>query len=129
MNGAKKIHFVGIGGVGMAALAVLLKNRGWDVSGCDVAAGARTRWLEGLGVGFSCGHDVAHLSDGCEVVVTPAVSRDNPERAAASGRVRMRGEVLADVVNAAPDSIAVCGSHGKTTTATFTARLLLALGE
>ena len=125
----KKVHFTGIGGVGMAALAVLLKNRGCDVSGCDISRSARTHWLESLGVHVDIGHSPAHVVDADEVIATPAVSRGNPELSAAKGRVRMRGEVLAEIVNASDDSIAVCGSHGKTTTATFVAKLLLALGE
>ena len=113
----------------MAALAVLLKNRGCAVSGCDLSQSARTDWLESLGVSVALGHNPAHVEGVDEVVATPAVARDNPELVASAGRVRMRGEVLAEVVNAAADSIAVCGSHGKTTTATFVAKLLLALGE
>ena len=113
----------------MAALAVLLKNRGCVVSGCDLSRSARTDWLESLGIPVALGHDPAHVDGVDEVVATPAVARDNPELLASTGRVRMRGEVLAEIVNAAPDSIAVCGSHGKTTTATFVAKLLLALGE
>ena len=129
MNGQRTVHFIGIGGVGMAALAVLLKNRGCEVSGCDLSRSARTDWLESLGVPVALGHDPAHVDGVDEVVATPAVARDNPELVVSAGRVRMRGEVLAEIVNAAPDSIAVCGSHGKTTTATFVAKLLLALGE
>ena len=113
----------------MAALAVLLKNRGCAVSGCDLSRSARTDWLESLGVSVALGHDPAHVEGVDEVVATPAVARDNPELVASAGRVRMRGEVLAEIVNGATDSIAVCGSHGKTTTATFVAKLLLALGE
>ncbi len=129
MNGQRTVHFIGIGGVGMAALAVLLRNRGCAVSGCDLSRSPRTDWLESLGIPVAFGHDPAHVEGAGEVVATPAVARDNPELIASSRRVRMRGEVLAEVVNAAPDSIAVCGSHGKTTTATFVAKLLLALGE
>ena len=115
----------------MAGLAVLLKSRGHDVSGCDVHASQRTRWLEREGVRFFEGHSPVHIAEIDEVIVTPAVPADEPElvRARASGaRVRSRGEALAEIVNAS-DSIAVCGSHGKTTTATWTAKLLLALGE
>ena len=129
MNGRRTVHFIGIGGVGMAALAVLLKDRGCAVSGCDLSRSARTDWLESLGIPVALGHDPAHVDGVDEVVATPAVARDNTELVASAGRVRMRGEVLAEIVNAAPDSIAVCGSHGKTTTATFVAKLLLALGE
>lgn len=126
----KKIHFIGIGGVGMAGLAVLLKARGHEVSGCDIRDSPRLDWLRREGVAVSVGHDPAHVAGMDAVVVTPAVRRENPEfRSAPPGRVRYRGEVLAEVVNAHPDAIAVCGSHGKTTTATWIARLLKALGE
>ena len=126
---ARKVHLIGIGGVGMAGLAVLLKARGCDVSGCDLKRTPRTDWLEAQGVRVLFGHDPAHVEEADEVIVTPAVRPDNPERVAAGPRLRLRGEVLAELVSATPDSIVVCGSHGKTTTATWIARLLLALGE
>ena len=126
-----RIHLIGIGGVGMAGLAVLLKARGHAVSGCDIRATPRTRWLEAQGIPVAIGHSSAHLADVDEVVITPAVRPEEPERVAAGEkgvRVRFRGEVLAEIANGC-ETIAVCGSHGKTTTATWIARLLLALGE
>jgi len=123
----KRIHLIGVGGVGMAGLAVLLKVRGHDVSGCDLKETARTRWLEARGIRVSIGHSPDHVRDVDEVIVTPAVRKDNPELLAAA-KVRYRGEVLAELVNQS-DGIAVCGSHGKTTTSTWIAKLLLALGE
>lgn len=125
----RRIHLIGIGGVGMAGLAVLLKARGHAVSGCDLHRSARTRWLEAQSIRVFVGHDPAHVAAADAVIVTPAVRPDNPERVAAAGRIRFRGDVLAELVSAAPDAIAVCGSHGKTTTATWIARLLLSLGE
>ena len=122
-----KIHLIGVGGVGMAGLAVLLKARGHEVSGCDLKATPRTRWLESQGIPVAVGHSPDHLKDADEVIVTPAVGRDNPERRACANP-RFRGEVLAELVNSS-DGIAVCGSHGKTTTATWIAKLLQALGE
>ena len=118
---------IGIGGVGMAALAALLKSRGHDVSGCDLRETPRTRWLESLGIAVSFGHDPVHVRGVDEVIATPAVAEDEPERLA-TANLRFRGDVLAEIVSGA-DSIAVCGSHGKTTTATWTAKLLRALGE
>ena len=126
---SSRAHLVGVGGVGMAALAVLLRNRGWEVSGCDIARSARTDWLESLGIRVETGHSPAHVCGVDLVVATPAVRADNKELAAAKCPVRLRGEILADIVSGSGDSIAICGSHGKTTTSTFTARLLLALGE
>ena len=124
-----RAHLVGVGGVGMAALAVLLRNRGWEVSGCDIARSARTDWLESLGIRVDIGHSPSHVHDCDLVVVTPAVRADSPELAAAKCPVRLRGNLLAEIVSDSKDSIAVCGSHGKTTTSTFIARLLIALGE
>ena len=132
MNKGKKYHFVGIGGVGMAGVAFLLRKAGNEVSGCDLHPSARTRWLEANGIPVAIGHSPSHVApdlDAC--VFTPAVPRDSPEfmaASAASCRVRYRGEILADIFNAA-DGIAVCGTHGKTTTATFIAKLLRALGD
>lgn len=128
----RKYHFTGIGGVGMAGIAFLLKKAGHDVSGCDLHATARTRWLEENGIRVAKGHSPSHVAPGLdECVFTPAVPKDNPEFAAASASpcaVRYRGEVLAGIFNAT-DGIAVCGTHGKTTTATFIAKLLRALGD
>ena len=123
----------------MAGLALLLKGRGHEVSGCDLHATPRTKWLERQGIAVFVGHDPAHLKNVDEVIVTPAVDEGNPElrtwrnAGGAHGSpgarpLRYRGEVLAQLVSA-DESIAVCGSHGKTTTATWIARLLLALGE
>lgn len=119
----------------MAALAFLAKARGDTVTGCDAYSSPRTRWLASLGIPVAEGHDPSHVEDADEVIVTPAVSPTNPEYVAAlkraaegSASVRYRGEMLAEIVSSR-ESIAVCGSHGKTTTSTFIARLLAALGE
>jgi UDP-N-acetylmuramate--alanine ligase len=124
----RSVHFIGIGGVGMAALAVLLKRRGMRVSGCDGHQSHRLKWLSSQGIEVSCGHSPDHASHDM-AVVTPAVSSSEPEVQAFSGRIRKRGEVLAEVVGSSGDSIAVCGSHGKTTTSTWIAKTLIALGE
>ena len=105
----KRIHLIGIGGVGMAGLAVLLKARGHVVSGCDLKPTARTRWLEAQGIPVAFGHSPDHVRDADLVIVTPAVRADNPEWLAASS-VRSRGEVLAEIVGES-DAIAVCGSQ------------------
>ena len=86
-----RIHFVGIGGVGMAGLAVLLKARGHQVDGCDLKATPRTRWLESLGIPVAIGHDAAHVDGHDLVIVTPAVAKDNPEYVVAESRRRCRG--------------------------------------
>ena len=111
----------------MAGLAVLMKARGDDVSGCDLAATPRTQWLESEGIKVAIGHDPKHVAEVDEVIVTPAVSADHPERRAVR-MIRSRGEALAELASSR-ETIAVCGTHGKTTTATWIAKLLLALGE
>ena len=117
----------------MAGVAFLLKKAGHDVSGCDLHASPRTRWLEGNGIPVATGHDAAHITSALDVCVfTPAVPKNNPEFSAAKSSacaVQYRGEALAEIFNAAADRIAVCGTHGKTTTATFIAKLLRALGD
>ena len=122
-------HLMGIGGVGMAGLAVLLKARGHAVTGCDLRDSPRLAFLRQAGIEVTLGHDPGHLAKADAVIYTPAVPADHPEFLAAGPRLRSRGETLAEIVSAAPDAIAVCGSHGKTTTATFVAKLLTALGE
>ncbi len=112
----------------MAALAVLMKGEGHEVDGCDAHPSRRTGWLESLGIPVAPGHAAEHAERADMVIATPAVDSENPEIAAARGKLRWRGEILAEIVSSR-DSIAVCGSHGKTTTATFTAKLLAALGE
>lgn len=127
----KRIHFMGIGGVGMAGLAFLLHRAGHIVTGCDKYASDRTRWLEANGMPVALGHGPGHLAQVDELIVTPAVPSTAPELQAARAAgipVRYRGAVLAELVNAA-DGIAVCGTHGKTTTSTFATKLLRALGD
>lgn len=124
------LHFMGIGGVGMAGVAALMKARGCEVTGCDLYRTARTEWLESIGIPVATGHSPGHLAGTHSLVATPAVPENSPELAAARKAgipVRYRGEVLAGIVSGC-DSVAVCGTHGKTTTSLFTTRLLQALG-
>ena len=124
-------HFVGVCGVGMAGVAWLLRAFGWTVTGCDEKRGRLADWLEGEGIGFAGPHDPGHvLSPPPDLVVrTPAVAEDAPELAAARAAgipVLARGEVLA-ALSERVSTVAVCGSHGKTTTSTFLSAILRAL--
>ncbi len=127
-----RAHFVGIGGVGMAGLAWLLRRLGSEVSGCDAKPDAPTcAWLRAGGIRVLGAHDAAHVAaEKPDLVVrTPAVHDDNPELAAARAAgvpVVARGELLAGL-SARFRTAAVCGSHGKTTTSTFLATILRAL--
>lgn len=126
----RRIHFVGIGGIGMAGLAELLHNQGYRISGSDVREGATVTRLKSLGVDVSIGHDAVHVGD-CDVAVTStAIRPGNPEveRARARGiPVIARAEMLAEVMRL-KDGIAVAGSHGKTTTTSLIAHVLDAVG-
>jgi len=123
---ARKVHFIGVGGYGMSALAMVLTQQGYQVSGSDVAASDRTRRLEQAGVEVHTGaHDAAYINGADVVVYSTQVPPDNPELAAARARglrVMHRSEVLAEFVNG--KSIAVAGTHGKTTTSSMIAFLL-----
>ncbi len=110
----RRFWFVGIGGAGMSALALVAKEWGAEVGGSDRARSSYVERLEGAGIPVAIGHDAANVPEGAEVIVSSAIGPDNPEVA---GRVvRRRGELLAELVSLRP-SIVVAGAHGKTTTA------------
>ena len=120
------IHFVGIGGIGMSGIAELLHNLGYAVQGSDLADNANTRRLRALGVPVTVGHDPANLAQARVVVASSAVGADNPEVADARARlipVVRRAEMLAELMRL-KWSIAVGGTHGKTTTTSLIAAVL-----
>jgi UDP-N-acetylmuramate--alanine ligase len=123
---ARRIHFVGIGGIGMSGIAEVLLNLGFEVSGSDVADSAVTRRLAGLGARVTRGHAAANLTRADVVVISSAVRPDNPEVVAAKERgvpVVPRAEMLSELMRL-KDGIAVAGAHGKTTTTSMVARVL-----
>lgn len=123
-------HFIGIGGVGMAAVAELLHARGQEVSGSDRDASANTARLEQLGITISIGHAAAHVDPGAIIVVSSAIRGSNPELAVARSRgqrIIHRSEALA-LAAAGLDFIAVAGAHGKTTTSGMLAAALTEAG-
>jgi len=120
------IHFVGIGGIGMSGIAEVLHTLGYTVQGSDIADGANVQRLRAAGIPVAIGHDAANLGDAQVVVVSTAVKRDNPEVAAARKRfipVVRRAEMLAELMRL-KWSIAVGGTHGKTTTTSLIAAVL-----
>lgn len=126
----KWIHFVGIGGVGMSGIAEVLLNLGYKVSGSDLKASKTTERLKGLGAIVSIGHNPANIGSSDVVVVSSAVSETNCEVTAARQRgipVIPRAEMLAELMRL-KYGIAVAGSHGKTTTTTLVACVLIAGG-
>ncbi|TIX51376.1 UDP-N-acetylmuramate--L-alanine ligase [Alteraurantiacibacter aquimixticola] len=124
------IHFVGIGGIGMSGIAEVMKNLGYSVQGSDIAESASVERLRARGIPVSIGHDAANLGDASVVVTSTAVKRDNPEVAAAiENRIPVvrRAEMLAELMRL-KSTVAVAGTHGKTTTTSMVATLLDAGG-
>ena len=122
----KHIHFVGIGGVGMNGIAEVLLNLGYQVSGSDLSDSVATQRLKKLGATIYVGHAESNLVHADAVVVSTAVSSDNPEVLAARARnipVVPRAVMLAELMRL-KQGIAVAGTHGKTTTTSLTASVL-----
>jgi UDP-N-acetylmuramate--alanine ligase len=123
-------HFIGIGGIGMSALAQLLLKDGASVSGSDRADSSILRRLETLGARVAVGHRPENVPESATVVVSDAIKRSNPELAAAEAAGRMvlrRSDLLARMM-ARRDGIAVSGTHGKTSTTSMIAHILLENG-
>ena len=122
-----KVHFIGIGGIGMCGLAELLKNMGGEVSGSDLAENVQTKRLRGLGIDIKIGHAAANVESAECVVYTSAVKQDNPElREARRLKIPLipRAEALAEIMRL-KRGIAIGGSHGKTTTTSLTASIFM----
>ena len=126
MRRTRRIHFVGIGGVGMGGIAEVLHNLGYEVSGSDLQRNALTDRLSGLGVRIAHSHDGQSVADADVVVTSAAVPVDNPELMAAhAARIPVipRAEMLAELMRFR-QGIAVAGTHGKTTTTSLVASIL-----
>jgi len=124
------IHFVGIGGIGMSGIAEVMHNLGYTVQGSDIAEGYVVEGLRGRGIKVSIGHAAENLGDAAVVVTSTAVRRTNPEVAAAlENRIPVvrRAEMLAELMRL-KRTVAVAGTHGKTTTTSMVAALLDAGG-
>ena len=128
-NKPQKVHFTGIGGISMSGLAEILLNAHFTVTGSDRAASDLTRKLEQEGCTIYCGQRAENITDDISVVVyTAAVKPDNPElaRAAELGIPLMtRAELLGQIMKNYETSIAVSGTHGKTTTTSMLTSILL----
>ena len=130
MGRIRNIHFVGIGGAGMAGIAEVLLNLGYSVSGTDLKLTNVTERLRALGAHVAEGHAADYLRDADVVVVSSAVAADNPEVVAAHARrvpVVRRAEMLAELMRFRY-GIAIAGTHGKTTTTSLIASVLAEAG-
>ncbi len=126
----RRVHFVGIGGIGMSGIAEVLCNLGYEVQGSDLKVSDVTRRLEGLGVEVFEGHDAQQVAEADVVVVSSAVADTNAEVQAARHRkipVIRRAEMLAELMRL-KYGIAVGGTHGKTTTTSLVAAILTHAG-
>jgi UDP-N-acetylmuramate--alanine ligase len=120
------IHFIGIGGIGMSGIAEVMHNLGYSIQGSDLSDNANVKRLRALGLSVTIGHEPDNLGDAQVVVVSSAVKADNPELVAARARllpVVRRAEMLAELMRL-KWSIAVAGTHGKTTTTSLIAAML-----
>jgi UDP-N-acetylmuramate--alanine ligase len=129
-NKYNKIHFVGIGGIGMSGIAEVLHNMGYVVSGSDSAETQNVKRLMGLGITVHIGHHADHIKDVLVLVVSSAIKECNPEVVAAKMRripVLQRAEMLAELMRLKL-SVAISGTHGKTTTTSLMACLFETAG-
>jgi UDP-N-acetylmuramate--alanine ligase len=123
----QNVHFVGIGGIGMSGIAEVLVNLGFRVSGSDLKRSSVTDRLQLMSIEFTEGHAAENVGDAHVVVRSSAVRDDNPEVIEAQRRsipVIPRAEMLAELMRLKPHSVAVAGSHGKTTTTSMVATVL-----
>jgi UDP-N-acetylmuramate--alanine ligase len=120
------LHFVGIGGIGMSGIAEILHNLGYEVQGSDIADSANVKRLRDLGIHVAIGHAAENITDAQVIVISSAVKRDNPEVQAARAKlipVVRRAEMLGELMRL-KWSIAIGGTHGKTTTTSLIAAVL-----
>jgi len=130
MGHIKHIHFVGIGGVGMAGIAEVLLRQGYTVSGSDLTDNALTQWLRVMGAHIYRGHEAVHVKNADVVVRSSAVDWSNPEfEAARQSRIPIvpRAEMLGELMRFRY-GIAISGTHGKTTTTSLTTSILAEAG-
>ncbi|WP_188890316.1 UDP-N-acetylmuramate--L-alanine ligase [Paenibacillus radicis (ex Gao et al. 2016)] len=126
MNTAEHVHFIGIGGYGMSAIARVMLEMGYTVTGSDVARQELTEKLAAKGAQIYIGHEPEHINGADLVVYSTALSRDNVERVAAEALnipVLHRAQMLARLMNAGK-GVAVAGAHGKTTTSSMIALVM-----
>jgi UDP-N-acetylmuramate--alanine ligase len=127
----RRLHFIGVGGAGMSGLALVARALGAEVTGSDQAESSYVALLRDAGIDPAIGHDPANVPEGAEVVVSTAIGEDNPELARARERgatVLHRGDLLGEVTRLRR-TIAVAGTHGKTTTASMAAHILVETGQ
>lgn len=131
MRRIKHIHFIGIGGAGMGGIAEVLCNQGYKITGSDIAKSPMTEHLAKLGIDIYLNHEPTNINGADVVVITSALSENNPELLAARTKgipVVRRAEMLAELMRFG-QGIAVAGTHGKTTTTSILASIMATAGQ
>ena len=122
------IHFIGIGGIGMSGMAELLSTHGFTITGSDITSSERTKHLINCGMQINYGHSTKNIKD-CDVIVySSAINKDNPEIIEGEKNnipIIKRAELLGELIKIKEISIAVSGTHGKTTTSSMLGSILL----
>ncbi|MGV6826046.1 MAG: UDP-N-acetylmuramate--L-alanine ligase [bacterium] len=130
MGRMRRLHFIGIGGAGMNGIAQVMLNLGYEISGSDIRANAATKRLQDQGAAIMIGHDADNVANTDAVIISSAVKEDNAEVVAArAARIPVvpRAEMLAEIMRFRY-GVAVAGTHGKTTTTSLVASVLIAGG-
>ena len=123
----KNIHFIGIGGIGMSGIAELLYNKGFNISGSDLIESDRTKYLSKLGIDIQIGHSISNIKEPNIVVYSSAIDLDNIEIIESKKKnipVIRRAEMLGELLKLKETSIAISGTHGKTTTCSMLGSIL-----
>lgn len=132
LDPARRAYFIGIGGVGMSALAKVLRHRGFEVAGSDRSENRFVRELKGVGIPVFVGQKEVQVGDRDQIIYSSAIAQDHPEMLAARSKnlpLIHRAEALASLLNQAGTSVGVTGTHGKTTTSAMISFVLSETGR
>ena len=132
LNLSRRAYFVGIGGVGMSALAKVLRHRGFEVAGSDRTENRSVRELSQLGIPVYVGQKEVHVGDEDQIIYSSAIAENHLEMTAAPGknlRIVHRAQALASLLNQAETSVAITGTHGKTATSCMISFVLAETGR
>ena len=129
LNQYQSVYFIGIGGISMSGLAEILPSKGFQVSGSDMKQSTETQHLQSIGINVNIGHKAENITDDIQLVIyTAAVKQDNPELIAAKQKnitIIDRAHLLGLIMKQYPYSVAISGTHGKTTTTGMVSDILL----
>ena len=131
LSKTKKIHFIGIGGIGMSGIAELLNNLNFNITGSDIKESERTNYLSNLGIKINIGHSKNNIKNQDLVVYSSAIKNDNIEILETKNKsipLIRRAEMLGELLKLNKTSVAISGTHGKTTTCSMLGSILIEAG-